>query len=348
MSEANVTRLPAEWAPQSGIMLTWPHTHSDWQPFLEDVEPVFTDIAHHISLHEKVLISCWDENHKNHINTRLNERGVDPGRMCYYIVPSNDSWARDHGPITVLKQGRPVLLDFIFNGWGAKYDASLDNAITRHLCSQNAFGDTPIETVDLVLEGGSIESDGQGTLLTTARCLLSPQRNPTLDKIAIEQRLNKLLGAERILWLEHGHLAGDDTDSHIDTLARFCSADTLCYVSCDDPEDEHYHPLQAMVEELAAFRQADGKPYRLVALPLPQAIYNEDGVRLPATYANFLIINDAVLVPTYQDHHDALALQRLGECFPQRRIIGIDCKPLIEQYGSLHCVTMQIPAGVPL
>lgn len=348
MSEANVTQLPAEWAPQSGVMLTWPHAHSDWQPFLKEVEPVFADIAYHVSLHERVLISCWDENHKNHIDIRLNERGVDPGRVRYYSVPSNDSWARDHGPVTVLKQGQPVLLDFIFNGWGAKYDASLDNAITRHLCSQTAFGDTPIETVNLVLEGGGIESDGQGTLLTTSRCLLSPHRNPTLDKTGIEQRLAKLLGIERFLWLDHGHLAGDDTDSHIDTLARFCSPDTLCHVSCEEREDEHYPALQAMAEELAAFRQANGKPYRLVALPLPKAIYNEDGVRLPATYANFLIINDAVLVPIYQDQHDALALQRLGECFPQRQIIGINCKPLIEQYGSLHCVTMQIPAGVPL
>lgn len=343
-----MTQLPAEWAPQSGVMLTWPHAHSDWQTLLSRVEPVFCDIAYHVSQRERVVIVCWNESHKSHIRSCLIERGVDPERVRYYSVPSNDTWARDHGPLTVLKQGRPVLLDFIFNGWGGKYDAGLDNAVTRHLCSQNAFGDTPIETVDLVLEGGSIESDGQGTVLTTSRCLLSPQRNPGLDKIALEQRLHKLLGAERVLWLDHGHLAGDDTDSHVDTLARFCAPDTLCHVSCDDPADEHGPPLQAMAEELAAFRQVNGEPYRRVALPLPKAIYNEDGVRLPATYANFLIINDAVLVPTYQDAHDALALQRLGECFPQRQIIGIDCKPLIEQYGSLHCVTMQIPAGVPL
>jgi agmatine deiminase len=343
-----VKLLPAEWAPQSGVMLTWPHAHSDWQPFLQEVEPVFTEIAWHISRHEQVLISCWDETHQQHIRRQLDERGVDPGRVCFHIVPSNDSWARDHGPITMMQQQQPQLLDFVFNGWGNKYEAKLDNAITRQLCRQNAFGDTPIESVNLVLEGGSIESDGKGTLLTTSRCLLSPQRNPALDRPQLEQKLGELLGAERILWLEHGHLAGDDTDSHIDTLARFCAADTICHVSCDDRQDEHYTALQAMAEELAAFRQPSGEPYQLVPLPLPAPIHNEDGIRLPATYANFLIINDAVLVPVYSDQNDALALQRLGECFPQREIIAINCTPLIEQYGSLHCVTMQIPAGVSL
>ena len=329
-------------------MLTWPHAHSDWQPFLQDVEPVFTEIAWHISRHEQVLISCWDEAHQQHIHRQLEERGVDADRLCFHIIRSNDSWARDHGPITVMQQQQPLLLDFTFNGWGNKYEAKLDNAITRHLCSQNAFGNTAIDSVDLVLEGGSIESDGQGTLLTTSRCLLSPQRNPSLDRPQVEQRLGELLGAERILWLEHGHLAGDDTDSHIDTLARFCAADTICHVSCDDRLDEHFTALQAMAEELAVFRQPNGEPYRLVPLPLPAPIHNEDGIRLPATYANFLIINDAVLVPAYDDQNDALALQRLEKCFPQREIIAINCTPLIEQYGSLHCVTMQIPAGVPL
>lgn len=348
MSEPDVIQLPAEWAPQSGVMLTWPHAHSDWQPLLKRVEPVFCNIAYHVARHERVLIVCWDARHQAHVRAQLDERGVDPGRVAYHLVPSNDSWARDHGPITVFKQGRPVLMDFRFNGWGNKYEAKLDNAISRQLRSLNAFGDTAIESVDLVLEGGAIDSDGQGSLLTTARCLLSPQRNPSLDKPQIEAQLKTLLGLERILWLQHGYLAGDDTDSHIDTLARFCSADTIAYVSCEDPEDEHYDSLQGLAQELAALRQANGDAYTLVALPLPRAIHNEDGIRLPATYANFLIINDAVLVPTYGDAQDAPALQRLGQCFPERQIIAIDCRALIQQYGSLHCVTMQIPEGVPL
>lgn len=341
-----MTVFPPEWAPQSGVMLTWPHIHSDWQPTLKDVEDVFCNIAEQISLQELVLISCWDEAHQNHISIRLEEYGVDLSQVRFHIAPSNDTWARDHGPITVLKQGQPLLLDFTFNGWGGKYESKLDNAITSQLCKNNAFGSTDIESVNMVLEGGSIESDGAGTLLTTSRCLLSPRRNPSLDRPQIEQQLKQHLGIEQLLWLEHGHLAGDDTDSHIDTLARFCSTDTICYVSCDDPDDEHYLALQSMATELAAFRQTNGEPYNLVALPMPNAIYNEDGVRLPGTYANFLIINNVVLVPTYEDENDSIAMQRLSDCFPQREIIGVNCIPLIEQYGSLHCVTMQIPSGI--
>ncbi len=346
MNKQNTVQLPAEWARQSAIMLTWPHMHSDWQPFLDDVEPVFCDIAYHSSLHERVLISCWDDSHQAHISHLLSERGTNLNQIRLYKITSNDSWARDHGPITIFKQQKPVLLDFSFNGWGNKYEAKFDNAISRHLCSQGAFANTEFESIDLVLEGGSIESDGLGTLLTTSRCLLSPQRNPSLDQSQLEQRLSQLLGVDRFLWLEHGHLAGDDTDSHIDTLARFCSVDTICYVSCDDPTDEHYEPLQEMATELTAFRQANGQPYKLVPLPMTQPIHNEDGVRLPGTYANFLIINNAVLAPTYEDEHDSLALQQLAMCFPDREIIAINCKPLIEQYGSLHCVTMQLAEGV--
>jgi len=327
-------------------MLTWPHMHSDWQPFLEYVEPVFCEIAYHSSLHERVLISCWDDNHQTHISNLLSESGTDLNQIRFYQIKSNDSWARDHGPITIFKQQEPVLLDFSFNGWGNKYEAKLDNAISRHLCSQGAFASNEFESIDMVLEGGSIESDGHGTLLTTSRCLLSPQRNPSLNKSQLEIQLSQLLGIDRFLWLEHGHLAGDDTDSHIDTLARFCSKDTICYVSCDDPTDEHFDALQEMAAELTAFKQANGKPYNLVPLPMTKPIHNEDGVRLPSTYANFLIINNAVLVPSYEDEHDSLAQQQLASCFPDREIIAINCKALIEQYGSLHCVTMQLPEGV--
>ena len=188
--------------------------------------------------------------------------------------------------------------------------------------------------------------DGSGTLLTTARCLLAPTRNPKLTQDGLEARLKELLGLDRILWLQHGHLTGDDTDSHIDTLARFCDARTIAYVACADPDDEHHAELKAMEEELRALRAADGRPYRLVPLPWPRARYDDDGRRLPATYANFLIINGAVLVPTYDDPADGPALARLRECFPGREIIGVDCLPLIYQYGSLHCVTMQLPEGV--
>lgn len=339
-------QLPAEWAPQSAVMLTWPHSHSDWQPWLKRVEPVFTEIAYQIAKRQKVLISCWDDEHAAHVRRLLLDRKTPEQNLRLFIVPSNDTWARDHGPITVMQEGKPVLLDFGFNGWGKKYDANFDNQITRQLHKLGAFGKTRIETIDMVLEGGSIDVDGKGTLLTTKHCLLTPTRNPHLSQRDIERRLQQWLGVDHILWLEHGHLAGDDTDSHVDTLARFCDERTICYVSCDDPRDEHYADLKKMEQELQNFRTKTGEPYRLVPLPWPKAKYNEDGARLPATYANFLIINGAVLLPTYDDEKDVLAFAQLAECFPNHEIISIDCAPLIMQYGSLHCVTMQIPADV--
>ncbi len=338
--------LPAEWAPQSAVMLTWPHGHSDWSPWLESVEPVFCDIAYHVTQRQTLIISCYNPAHLAHIKNRLTEKECDLNQIQLYIAPSNDSWARDHGPITVIQNNRPRLLDFQFNGWGGKHKSTLDNTITQALYRSNAFGNTDIETINLVLEGGSIESDGQGTLLTTCRCLLSPTRNPQSNKQDIEQQLAQWLGIKHFLWLKNGFLSGDDTDSHIDTLARFCDQNTICHVSCDDPGDPHYEPLQAMAEELKAFKTQHGHSYRLIPLPMAKAIYNQDGIRLPATYANFLIINGAVLAPVYGDSHtDDIALRTLAECFSGREIIAINCQPLIQQYGSLHCVTMQLPTG---
>ncbi len=338
--------LPPEWAPQSGVMLTWPHIHGDWAKRLKQVEPVFIEIARQVSLREKLLISCYDTAHRTHISEQLSAAGVDLSRVILHVVPSNDTWARDHGPLTAMCQNEPLLLDFGFNGWGGKYGYALDNQITRRLYALDSFDQVPMQSVDLVLEGGSVEVDGSGTLLTTSRCLLAPTRNPNLTRAQLEQQLKELLGLNRILWLNHGYLAGDDTDSHIDTLARYTDRDTIAYVSCDDRSDEHYAELKAMEEELKAFCAADGKAYRLVALPWPQARYDEDGQRLPATYANFLIINDAVLVPTYEDPADHIALARLKECFPDREIVAVNCLPLIYQFGSLHCVTMQLPQNV--
>lgn len=345
-SENTHRHLPAEWEPQSGVMLTWPHRSGDWAPRLAQVEPVFTHLALEISRREKVLIATLNDVHRRHVENLLQAAGVARTAVDLRIAPSNDTWARDHGPITVRFNGQPRLLDFQFNGWGRKYPAELDNAVTRRLHGAGAFGRVPLDTVDLVLEGGSLDVDGQGGLLTTSRCLLAPTRNPGLDRAQLESRLQALLGIRRVLWLEHGYLAGDDTDSHIDTLARFCDAQTIAYVHCPDREDEHYRELHKMEQELQALRRPDGAPYRLVPLPWPQPRYNEQGDRLPATYANFLIINGAVLVPTYEDPADSAALERLKGCFPGRDIVGIPCLPLIYQYGSLHCVTMQLPRDV--
>lgn len=341
--------LPAEWAPQSAVMLTWPHPGTDWANSLKDVEPVFLEIAKSVLRYQNLLISCEHVARLQELDRDLKAYAAKhglPGKVITVPAPANDTWARDHGPITIEEDGKAVVLDFRFNAWGGKFPWEKDNALNSHLANAGAFGDSPIRAVDFVLEGGSIESDGQGSILTTSECLMTPSRNPSMDRTDIEQLLAETLGASRLLWLNHGYLAGDDTDSHIDTLARFCAPDHICYVACPEVADEHYSALAAMEEELREFRQPDGRPYRLTALPWPDPVYDEDGERLPATYANFLIINEAVLLPVYGVAQDGQAVTILQGIFPEREIIPINCRPLIYQHGSLHCVTMQIPAGV--
>ena len=258
--------------------------------------------------------------------------------------PSNDTWARDHGFISLVDdQGGRRLLDFKFNGWGEKFPAKLDNAINRRLYDEGKISGEYIDCLDFVLEGGSIESDGKGTIFTTSCCLLAPHHNQPLSQAEIEARLKQELCAERVIWIDHGHLTVDDTDGHIDTLVRICPDDTLLYIGCDDPEDDQYKDLRLMEEQLKTFRTLEGKPYRLLKLPMPRPILFE-GERLPATYANYLVINGAVLCPTYdQPDLDAEALRLIGEAFPDREIVGIDCQSIIKQHGSLHCCTMQYP-----
>ncbi len=334
-------RLPAEWEPQSAIQFTFPHQNSDWADVLDIVTPCFVEAIEIVSRYEKVLVVCADSTLVKSLLKNANQQN-----LILVEIPSNDTWARDHGGITIFENKKPIILDFVFNGWGLKFAADKDNLITRQLLEKGIFKNTVIQHGGMVLEGGAIESDGHGTLLTTTQCMLSPNRNPHLSQVEIEEKLKSLFGLERVLWLQHGHLLGDDTDAHIDTLARFCNENTIAYVQCNDINDEHYEALQKMQQELQTFRQLNGVPYNLVPLPMPSAIYANAGYRLPATYANFLIINQAVLVPTYNVPEDAQALAQLTNCFPNRTVIGIDCSPLILQHGSLHCVTMQYPVGI--
>ena len=327
-------------------MLTWPHAQGDWADTLAEVEPVFLRIAREIALREKLLVNCATADQAKQITERLAGTGAPRNHIVTAVVPSDDTWARDHGPLTVLQQGQPRLLDFCFNGWGNKYPAQADNAITSRLAEQGCFGDIPVEPVDLVLEGGSIDSDGTGSLLTTRACLLHPQRNPRLSTERLTQQLCRRLGAQRLLWLQHGALEGDDTDGHIDMLARFTDRDSIVFQACDEPGYRYHAELQAMQQELREFRTLDGKPYRLHALPWPSARRLADGTRLPASYANFLVINGAVLLPVYDDPADDTAAAVLQTCFPQREIIPVPCLPLIRQFGSLHCLTMQFPKQV--
>ncbi len=338
-------RLPAEWEPQSGVMLTWPHAATDWLPYLNEVEPVYIEITRTITQYEKVIVVCHDTALKSHVENVLKKNHVDTGRCHLYIAPSNDSWARDHGPITLLDNQQPHLLDFVFNGWGNKYKAELDNQISKRLHEAGAFGHNPLKSIDFVLEGGSIETDGTGTLLTTTSCLLSSQRNSGLTQIQIEQKLREYLQVDRVLWLEHGQLQGDDTDGHIDTIVRFANPDTLIYVASDNTNDPNHAELSAMHAELLRLKQRNGQPYNLISVPSP-VITNDEGDTLPASYVNFLIINDAVLVPVYGVNTDKTALKIIGECFADRQVISINCRPLVQQFGSLHCITMHFLRGV--
>lgn len=335
-------RFPAEWETQSGVQLTWPHEETDWRDTLDEVIPCFAAIAREIAKRERLIVACRDV---DAVRRQLGEIAASPN-VRLFAVPSNDTWARDHGPINVLESGRPRLLDFTFNGWGMKFAAGLDNQITRALHRQGAFRPEAAlrNSQHLVLEGGSVESDGAGTILTTEACLLSANRNDHFSKAELEALFGQALGVHRFLWLSNGYLAGDDTDSHIDTLARFCDARTIAYVRCDDPTDEHNGALRRMEGELRTFRTPDGEPYNLVPLPMAEPVF-DGGERLPATYANFLIVNGAVLMPTYGSPRDAEAAAQLRRAFPDREVVGIHCSPLIKQHGSLHCVTMQYPEG---
>jgi agmatine/peptidylarginine deiminase len=334
--------FPAEWASQSAVLMTWPHADTDWKYILDEVVTCFVSIAKEIIKREKLIIVCRSV---EEVKKALGE--VDYSRIIFREIFSNDTWARDHGAISIYVHDIPYLLDFTFNGWGLKFPANYDNQITNQLFESKIFSPETIYSnmLHMVLEGGSIESDGEGTIMTTSNCLLSVNRNDYKSKDEISDYFSMIFGAKRILWLNHGYLAGDDTDSHIDTLARFCDPETIAYVQCTDPNDEHFEELSRMENELRKFKTAEGKPYRLIPLPMAEAVYFE-GERLPATYANFLIINEAVLLPFYNSPLDEIAKQQLQTVFPNREIIGIDCCPLIKQHGSLHCVTMQFPEGV--
>ena len=311
-------RLPAEWERQSMVQLTWPHAKTDWAYMLSEITQTYEEMAAAIRKHEELLV--------------VGE-------------PNNDTWARDHGFITLVdNEGGARLLDFCFNGWGEKFEADLDNAINRRIYDEGKVKGEYVDCLDFVLEGGSIESDGEGTIFTTSGCLLAPHRNQPMTQAEIEARLKRDLCAERVLWIDYGNLTGDDTDGHIDTLVRIAPDYTLLYIGCDDETDEQYEDLKKMEDQLKTFRTLSGEPYKLVKLPMPRAIFDEDGLRLPATYANFLVINGAVLVPTYdQPDLDAEAMRLIGEAFPGRDVVCIDCRSIIKQHGSLHCCTMQYP-----
>ena len=327
--------LPAEWEDQEFVQLVFPHEKTDWIDYLDEAIETFVVIAKIISKYQKCLIVAKDLNYIQSLFTNKKN-------LIFTQINSDDTWSRDCGGITCRDDNGLIILDFNFNAWGNKFDYKLDNQITKELYDKGFFDSFRYRYIPFVLEGGAIESNGDGVILTTSKCLLEKNRNPNLTKNEIENKLVEYLGVKKVLWLNSGYLEGDDTDSHIDTLARFINHDTIVYQSCDDKNDVHYSELQKMKKELSSFTQIDGKKFKLIALPWIEAKYDKNE-RLPATYANFLIINGAVLVPTYNDKNDEKALLIFKKLFPSRDIIKIDCQTLIRQHGSLHCVTMQYP-----
>ncbi len=338
-------RLPAEWERQSAVMVAWPHAETDWRELLPEVWTCYAEITAAIACFEAVLICVANEALKQHVQSLLRTTQADQSKIIFATVPYNDTWTRDYGPICIAGPHGQQLLDFQFNGWGGRYSAQFDNQVSFRLHASGYFGDHELVPVFWVLEGGAIDTDGQGVALTTERCITHYSRNDGPDRSQVEKIFQRQLGIRRVLWLSHGDLEGDDTDGHIDQLARFCTPDTIAYCS-DEGSDAQARSLQDMAKELRSFYRQDGKPYKLVPLPVPQPIFNKSGKRLPASYVNFLVINDAVLVPQYNDPADTIATQRLRTCFPQREIIAVPARALIEQGGSVHCATMQLPAGI--
>lgn len=339
----NEKRFLAEWEPQEAILMALPEAHTDWSYILDRARNQYLRLVEAFTGHGiHVVMLCTDQAGAQKLFAEIPENLLTLVEAQY-----NDTWTRDYGPLCLEKHGDLRLLDFGFNGWGLKFAADRDNLVNlflrdRHIMNPDLYRNNR----DFELEGGSIDSDGKGTVLTTSRCLCSPNRNGGKSKKELNTLLHDRLGAEHVLWLDHGALEGDDTDSHIDTLARLAPGNAIVFTGCRNMDDPQFEGLLAMRAQLTLFRNAQGEPYNLVELPLPDPIYDDEGQRLPATYANYLVSNNVVFMPTYgQEHNDFLAAQTLKIVFPDHEVTGVDCTTLLWQHGSLHCATMQIHTG---
>jgi len=338
-------RMPAEWEPHVGTWFTWPRPEGISFPGkYETVPPVYAELIRHLVHVEEVHINVWHAEMEEWVRELLVKYGTPLDRVFFHHFPAYEPWCRDHGPIFLVREqaGRRerAIVDWGYNAWGGKYPPfDLDDAVPQHVAKLRRL---PLFSPGIVMEGGSIEVNGRGTLLTTEACLLNSNRNPHLNKTQIEQFLRDYLGVANILWLGDG-IVGDDTDGHIDDLARFVNPTTIVTVVEQDPADENYQVLQENLQRLRTLKDQDNRPLRIVELPMPHALMHE-GQRLPASYANFYIANGIVLVPTYRDARDQVALDILQKEFPDRRVIGVDSTELIWGLGSFHCISQQEPA----
>ncbi len=336
-------RMPAEWAPHRGTWLSWPHKEESWPGKFEPVPGIFTRMVAELVPHEEVHINVVDEAMASGVRALLRRAGVPLDRVFLHLHPTNDAWCRDHGPVFIHREAggkvEQAVVDWGYNAWGGKYPPyDLDDEIPVRVAE--AFG-LPLFQPGIVMEGGSIDVNGRGTLLTTEACLLNPNRNPRLGREDIERHLRDYLGVTHFLWLGDG-IAGDDTDGHVDDLTRFVDERTVVTVVEEDPYDENFKPLVENLERLRTMTDQDGRPLRVVELPMPRAMY-QDGQRLPASYANFYIANGVVLLPTYDPERDEQARATLQALFPTRRVVGIDCTDLVWGLGAFHCVSQQWP-----
>lgn len=332
-----------EWTECDSILVAIPGSHTDWADILPEALAQYNRLLRAFtSADYHVVAICADRQ-----EAAAAFEGVREDRLNVIEVPYNDTWTRDYGPLTVIRHERLRALDFGFNGWGLKFASDKDNLVNLNLSKKYVImPETYRNERDFELEGGSVDTDGKGTVLTTSRCLCSPNRNGGKSKEEITKILDERLGAEHVLWLDYGFLEGDDTDSHVDTLARMAPHDTILFTGCRNVDDPHFEELLKMRAQLTLFRTPAGDPYNLVELPLPDPIYDPEGNRLPATYANYLVFNRHIFMPTYgQPQNDLLACQTVRIAFPAHEVVGVDCTTLIRQHGSLHCATMQIPEG---
>lgn len=338
------TRFLAEWEPCDGVLLALPHSETDWNYILEEALDQYRRLIKSISgCGITTVVLC-----KDRIAAAELLKGCDMKFITLVEADFNDTWTRDYGPISVIRDDRLRALDFGFNAWGLKFAADKDNLVNLNLRNKSVI---PAEIYrnqrDFVLEGGSIETDGHGTVLTTTRCLCSPNRNGGLSKEEVASQLAIRLGCDHVLFLDYGALEGDDTDSHIDTLARIAPGNSIFFTGCRNVDDTHFEELLRMRAQLTMMRNAEGEPFNLIELPMPDPVYDDDGSRLPATYANYLVVNDTIFMPSYrQPANDSLAAKLVRLAFPEHNVVCVDCVTLLKQHGSLHCATMQLPKGL--
>ncbi len=335
--------FPAEFAPHEATWLSWPHKEASWPGKIEAIYPYYAQFIKILSQSERVRINVADEAMKTFALTFIEKAGADLNQVEFYFHPTNDAWCRDHGPAFLINpdaKQKKVIVDWGYNAWGGKYPPfDLDDVIPTLIGKQF---DIPVFHPGIVMEGGSVEFNGAGTLLTSTACLLNPNRNPHLNQDQIEQYLRNYYGVEQILWVDEG-VVGDDTDGHIDDTVRFVNEDTVLTVVETDPKDENYALLQHNLQQLKQMRLLNGKQLNIVELPMPDAVIWEDQ-RLPASYANFYISNKHVIVPTFRCAKDDEALSIIQSCFKDREVVGIDSTEIIWGLGSFHCLSQQEPA----